>query len=176
MIKALPGYIGLGSNLGDRLAALQQAVHLLVATPRLEVLSLSQVYQSPAWGYQSEYDYFNAVAEISWEGPPRELADQCYRIEAAGGRHPHGARHAPGYHDRAIDLDLLWLEGITSHDERLTLPHPRAHVRAFVLLPWHELAPELVLGGRSLMGWIAQLPRSEVEAVKLVADVKLLPE
>lgn len=173
MIKALHGYIGLGSNLGDRLAALKLAVHMLVATPRLTVLRLSRVYECPAWGYQSEHDYLNAVAEISWQGPPLELADQCYRIEAAGGRHRHGARRAEGYRDRPIDIDLLWLDGITSNEERLTLPHPRAHVRAFVLVPWHELAPKLVLGRRSLTGWLAQLPKSEVEAVKPVEDAEL---
>jgi len=173
VIKALQGYIGLGSNLGDRLAALKQAVHMLVATPRLEVLRLSSVYECPPWGYQSEHNYYNAVAEINWQGPPMELANQCYRIEAAGGRHRRGVHHAPGYRDRSIDLDLLWLEGITSHDERLTLPHPRAHVRAFVLVPWHELAPMLVLGRRSLTGWLAQLPKSEVEAVRLVEDAEL---
>jgi 2-amino-4-hydroxy-6-hydroxymethyldihydropteridine diphosphokinase len=172
--KALHGYLGLGSNLGDRLAALQHAVHLLVATPGLDVKRLSRVYESPPWGYQSTFDYFNAVAEFSWLGPPRELADQCYRIEAAGGRHAHGARREPGYRDREIDLDLLWLDGITSHDERLTLPHPRAHVRAFVLLPWRELAPKLVLGGRTLTGWLGQLPTSEVEAVKPVDDAELV--
>jgi 2-amino-4-hydroxy-6-hydroxymethyldihydropteridine diphosphokinase len=174
VVKALHGYLGLGCNLGDRLAALQQAVHLLVATPQLDVKRLSRVYQSPAWGYQSAHDYYNAVAEISWQGPPRELADQCYRIEAAGGRHRHAARHDQIYHDRLIDIDLLWLAGITSHDERLTLPHPRAHVRAFVLLPWRELAPKLVLGGRTLTGWLAQLPQSEVEAVKPVDDAELV--
>lgn len=169
----LHGFIGLGSNLGDRLANLQRGLDLLVATPELEVRSASPVYEAPPWGYQSEHDYLNAVVEVSWPGPPLELASQTYRIEAACGRHAHGPEEQTGYHDRTLDLDLLWLSGVISTDERLILPHPRAHLRAFVLKPWHDLAPRLVLSGRTLTGWLAQLPPEEVEAVRLVESAKL---
>jgi len=167
------GYIGLGSNLGDRLQNLQRGVDLMIATPDLEVRRVSPVYAAPPWGYRSEHEYLNAVAEVSWPGPPLELVNQTYRIEAACGRHEHGPEREGGYHDRTLDLDLLWLDGIESSDERLVLPHPRAHERAFVLRPWHDLAPRLVFRGRTLTGWLAQLPAEEAEAVRLVEGARL---
>ena len=168
------GYLGLGSNLGDRLASLQRAVGMLSASAGLTVMRVSQIYECPPWGYDSPNHYLNAVAEITWDGPPLKLWELCYRIEAAVGRHAEGPEQNHEYEDRIVDLDVLWLDGVESSDERLSLPHPRAHQRAFVLVPWHELAPELTIRGRSLTGWIASLPAGEVAGVKALPDAALL--
>lgn len=174
MVSAtLRGYIGLGSNLGDRRANLQRAIELLAATSRLQVLGHSSIYESPAWGYESEHTYYNAVAAVEWEGPPLRLLEQCYRIEASLGRHRNGAQHRTGYHDRSIDLDIIWLDGMESDHERLMLPHPHAHQRAFVLKPLCELAPELVLRGQSVSWWLEQLAPENAAATVLVEDAAI---
>ena len=169
----LRGYIGLGSNLGDRLSNLQRAVDMMAATARLRVLSASSVYESPPWGYQSEHDYFNAVVTVDWDGPPLRLLEHCYRIEAALGRHREGPHAYDGYHDRTVDLDIIWLDGMESKAERLVLPHPSAHQRGFVLLPLVEIAPWLDLQGRPAEAWIAELDAAEREATRVVPDAVL---
>jgi len=146
---------------------------MLIDAPGLSVLRVSSVYESPAWGYDSEHDYLNAVVEVNWQGPPLELANLCYRIEAAGGRHERGPVKPGGYRDRPIDLDLLWIEGITCETERLILPHPRAHLRSFVLVPWAELDESVVLNGSRIEDWLDFLPIEDVAELRKVDDVRL---
>jgi len=172
VVEALRGFIGLGSNLGDRLAHLQYAVDEMAGTAGLSVQRLSSVYECPPWGYVSDRLYLNAVAEVLWAGAPVDLLRQLYRTEAADGRHKRGS--SPGsppvgamhYADRTLDLDILWLDGVASSDAQLVLPHPLAHCRAFVLLPWAELAPSLELDGHPLPWWIERLPREEALACR----------
>lgn len=173
MQSTLRGFIGLGSNLGNRVANLQRAVNLMVGISRLTVTCLSSVYEAPPWGYHSTNAYLNAVAAVTWEGPPLELLDQCYRIEASMGRHRHGPRRYTGYRDRTIDLDILWLDDMESADSRLILPHAHAHQRGFVLLPLQELDPELVINGQSVAAWLAQLDPAEVAAILRRDDLRL---
>jgi 2-amino-4-hydroxy-6-hydroxymethyldihydropteridine diphosphokinase len=163
------GYIGLGSNLGDRQAYLACALELLAAVPGLGVLRTSRTYESPAWGYASAHRFLNAVAEISWAGAPQELLVHCRAIERQCGRQrtedETQVHSAAAYADRTLDLDILWLEGVELLLPRLTLPHPLAQRRTFVLVPWCELASELMLHGRSLSAWLKLLPREEVESI-----------
>jgi 2-amino-4-hydroxy-6-hydroxymethyldihydropteridine diphosphokinase len=160
------GYIGLGSNLGDRLGNLRRAVSALGKTPGFALLRASGVYESPPWGYRSANAYLNAVIEIAWAGGAEGLVQRLLQVEQAGSR--TRAREArAGYADRSIDLDLLWLGGLRLTQPGLNLPHPRAHLRVFVLKPWLELAPELELHGKRLAHWLALLPREEVEGVVL---------
>jgi 2-amino-4-hydroxy-6-hydroxymethyldihydropteridine diphosphokinase len=167
--------------LGDRQASLQRALAMLARTAAASHLRVSRVYESPSWGYASAHPFLNAVVELRWAEPPLALLTQCYRIEAALGRHPHAevppADGERRYHDRMIDLDLLWFEGTACATPQLTLPHPRACQRAFVLLPWLELAPELELNGRTLGAWLAELDPAEVAATKACHELALtLPE
>ena len=165
-------YIGLGANLGDRLGTLQRAVDLLAEAENASALRVSRVYESPPWGYASAHPFLNAVAELHWESTPDELREECALIEIALGRMQRrdiaqSYDTAPCYSDRVIDLDLLWFEDVTCNSVELVLPHPRAHQRAFVLLPWLELAPQLELSGRALHEWLAEVDHVEVAATQL---------
>ena len=129
--------IGLGANLGDALATLRAALTELQRLPGCRVLRVSSSYRSAPVD-ASGPDYCNAVALIRSALPPHELLAALQRIELAHGRvRPAGQRHAP----RTLDLDLLWVDGVRVDQPQLTLPHPRMHLRAFVLAPLAEIAP-----------------------------------
>lgn len=138
-------YIGLGANLGDARAALQAARDALAALPDSDLLRCSSVYRSAPID-SSGPDYLNAVAELRTALTPLDLLHHLRAIEQAQGRErPY--RNAP----RTLDLDLLLYDDLVQHDPELTLPHPRAHERAFVLQPLAELVPDLHLPGRGIV-------------------------
>jgi 2-amino-4-hydroxy-6-hydroxymethyldihydropteridine diphosphokinase len=134
-------YLGLGSNVGDRMANLSAALGRLRSTPSLEVVRASSVYETePIGEVVDQPDFYNAAVETRSALEPHRLLDECKRIEAELGRRP-GLRHGP----RPIDVDLLLVEGTTLADERLVLPHPELTARRFVLVPLLELDPALAL-------------------------------
>lgn len=137
-------FVALGGNLGDIRATLRQAIDALGALPRTRLLAHSRFYRTPPWGLREQPPFLNAVAELETELAPRELLDALLDIERGAGRIRDGERWGP----RTLDLDLLYMEGVVLHEERLTLPHPRMAERAFVLLPLAELAPDLDLPGQ----------------------------
>ncbi len=135
-------YVGLGANLGDARAALASAFEALAALPGTEVLRRSSIWRSAPID-SSGPDYLNAVAELRTALAPLELLHALQAIERAHGRErPY--RNAP----RTLDLDLLMHDACVLATPELTLPHPRAHERAFVLAPLAELAPDLIIPGR----------------------------
>jgi 2-amino-4-hydroxy-6-hydroxymethyldihydropteridine diphosphokinase len=137
----LRGYLGLGSNEGDRLGNLRQARELL-AEEGARVLASSSVYETAPQGeVLDQADFLNACLEIETELGPEELLDACKRVERRLGRAPGGERHGP----RPIDVDLLLLGDIEQRSERLTLPHAEVAARRFVLEPLLELDPGLSL-------------------------------
>lgn len=141
MIKAC---IGLGANLGDALASLQQAAQELAATPGIAGLRLSRFYRSAPVDATGP-DYVNAVAEIDTSLSADALLDVLQEVENSHGRlRPY--RNAP----RTLDLDLLLYGEHVIDTPRLTVPHPRMHQRAFVLRPLQELRPTLHLQQGSL--------------------------
>lgn len=132
-------WIGLGANLGDRTAALRTALAALAALPGTRLRRVSSLYRSAPVDAGGP-DYLNAVAEIATQLPPHDLLAALQAIEHAAGRErPY--RNAP----RTLDLDILLYGDLRLDTATLTLPHPRLHERAFVLLPLAELAPERVL-------------------------------
>jgi 2-amino-4-hydroxy-6-hydroxymethyldihydropteridine diphosphokinase len=131
-------YIGLGSNLGDRLGNLQAAVKALSARG-LEAAARSSVYESDALG-PPQPDYLNAVVSVSTSLTPRQLLEALLAVEAEFGRH-RGQRWGP----REIDLDLLLYGDEMLEEDGLTVPHPEMTKRSFVLLPLLEIAPDLDL-------------------------------
>jgi 2-amino-4-hydroxy-6-hydroxymethyldihydropteridine diphosphokinase len=136
----LTGYLGLGSNEGDRLASLRAASSAL-ARLGIEVTAASSVYETAPQGDVSDQpDFLNACLRIETELEPVELLDVCKRVERELGR-SGGARHGP----RPIDVDVLLLDALEHRSERLTLPHPDLTRRRFVLEPLLELDPELEL-------------------------------
>lgn len=130
-------FLGLGSNLGDRLANLRAAMVLLAADPGVEVEAVSGVYETEPVGGPSQGDYLNAVAALRTTRSPRELLELCLAVELALGRE-RGERSAP----RVIDLDLLLYDEANVGEPGLCVPHPRIRERAFVLVPLAEIDPE----------------------------------
>ena len=136
-----PGYLGLGSNVGDRRANLGAAVRALPAQG-VEVLASSSVYETEPVGLVLDQpDFYNACVRIETALDPEALLDACKAVERDLGRAAGGPRHGP----RVIDVDVLMLDGIEYASERLTLPHPEVRSRRFVLVPLLELNPDPVL-------------------------------
>jgi 2-amino-4-hydroxy-6-hydroxymethyldihydropteridine diphosphokinase len=137
----LRGYVGLGSNVGDRLANLRAARDALEAKG-VKVIAASSVYETEPQGeILDQPDFLNAALAIETELGPEELLDASKAVERELGRKPGGPRHAP----RPIDVDVLLLGDVEHRSERLTLPHAEVTSRRFVLEPLLELDPDLAL-------------------------------
>jgi 2-amino-4-hydroxy-6-hydroxymethyldihydropteridine diphosphokinase len=133
------GYLGLGSNVGDRRAQLQAAV-LELGRNDVAVLASSSVYETePVGEVLDQRDFYNACLRIETALEPEPLLDACKAVERALGRASGGARHGP----RPIDVDVLLLEGVEYESPRLRLPHREVFTRRFVLVPLLELDPAL---------------------------------
>ena len=132
-------YLGLGSNLGDRLAHLQGAVDGLVAAPRVIVVAVSSVYETAPVGGPDQDDYLNAVVAVETDRSARALLDLAHELEA-------GARRTRTEHwgPRTLDVDVLLVADEVTHEPDLEVPHPRMWERGFVVVPLHEIAPQLV--------------------------------
>jgi 2-amino-4-hydroxy-6-hydroxymethyldihydropteridine diphosphokinase len=148
------GYLGLGSNQGDREGNLRAAVEELPSRGVL-IDAVSSLYETEPVGEVTEQpDFLNAAARVRTELGPERLLDVCKAVEVEHGRMFAAPRHGP----RALDIDLLLLGGIELRTERLTLPHPEVTRRRFVLVPLLELDPELALpDGTRLSGALAGL-------------------
>ncbi|WP_269811094.1 2-amino-4-hydroxy-6-hydroxymethyldihydropteridine diphosphokinase [Kineosporia rhizophila] len=138
--QAVPVVLALGTNLGDRLMILREAVKALRATEGLEVRAVSPVIQTEPVGGPEQPDYLNAVVLAETTLSAHDVLAAANRIETAQGRERH-ERWGP----RTLDIDVISYAELRSYDEKLTLPHPRAHERAFVLAPWHAVDPEATL-------------------------------
>jgi 2-amino-4-hydroxy-6-hydroxymethyldihydropteridine diphosphokinase len=148
------GYLGLGSNIGDRRAHLQRASDAL-PEHGVTVLASSSVYETEPVGLiLDQREFFNACLRVDTELEPEHLLAACKEVERELGREPGGPRHGP----RPIDVDLLLLGEEPYHSERLSLPHREVTSRRFVLVPLLELDPDLSLpDGRRLAEALAQL-------------------
>lgn len=162
MAVAARAYIGLGANLGDARAALANAAEELAALPDTRLVALSSLYRTAPIDSGGP-DYLNAVAALDTALAPEALLDRLQAIETAHGRErPY--RNAP----RTLDLDLLLHGDAQRATERLSIPHPRLHQRAFVLLPLLELAPGITVPG---LGRLAeQLPAVSDQAIERAAE------
>ena len=153
-------YIGLGSNVGDRLENLR-AARAALDHRGIAVTASSSVYETEPQGeVLDQRDFLNACVAVDTELEPDELLDACKAVERELGREAGGPRHGP----RAIDVDLLLLDGREHRSERLQVPHPDVLARRFVLIPLLELDPELALpDGTRLRD---ALPATEGQAVR----------
>jgi 2-amino-4-hydroxy-6-hydroxymethyldihydropteridine diphosphokinase len=160
--------LALGSNLGDRLANLQGGVDALCAGPGLADVAVSPVYETAPVGGPDQPDYLNAVLVAATSLPARLVLRRGQAAEDALGR-LRGERWGP----RTLDVDVIVYGDQASSDPDLTLPHPRAHERAFVLAPWHDVQPGAVIPGH---GRVADLLAAVGTAgVRLRADASLRP-
>jgi 2-amino-4-hydroxy-6-hydroxymethyldihydropteridine diphosphokinase len=146
-------FVGIGSNLGDREAALRRAVELLAAEEGIEVVAVSELRETEPVGPVEQGLFLNGAVRLATELPPRELLERLLAIERRLGR-VRTERFGP----RTIDLDLLVYGEQVIDEPGLTIPHPRLHERRFALDPLAELAPDLVIPGRgSISALLAKL-------------------
>jgi 2-amino-4-hydroxy-6-hydroxymethyldihydropteridine diphosphokinase len=163
------GYLGIGSNVGDRRANLQAAVADLW-THDVVVLASSSVYETePVGEVLDQREFFNACLRIETPLDPGGLLDACKAVERALGREPGGVRHGP----RPIDVDVLLLGDLQHDSERLRLPHREVLTRRFVLVPLLELDPELEVpgGGRAADALAGLGPGQDVRVAGPPLDV-----
>ena len=148
IVDAVPAvaraYVGVGSNLGDSRGQVLDAVRAIESLAETSSLRSSRLYRTPPWGVLEQPPFVNAVVMLETTLQPRAILEALLSIERAAGRVRNGERWGP----RTLDLDLLHVEGVQLVEAGLTLPHPRIAERAFVLLPLHELAPQLTIPGQ----------------------------
>jgi len=153
--------LSVGSNLGDRLGTLQGCVQAIGRLPETDVLAISPVYETAPVGGPAQSDYLNAVLIAGTGLAPLDLLAGTQRIEADFGRvRVEGAER---FGPRTLDIDIISYDEEISSDAVLTLPHPRAHERAFVLVPWHDIDPAAILPGHGpVAAGLARLDRHGV--------------
>lgn len=150
--------LSIGSNMDDRRALLQTVFDEFAA----ETVAASPIYSTPPWGVTDQDEFLNAVLIVDVEESPLELLRRGQALEQAAER--VRVRH---WGPRTLDVDIVQVEGVTSSEPELTLPHPYAHERAFVLVPWLAADPDARLGDTPVADLIAALDLAEVEQVKL---------
>ena len=148
--------IAFGSNLGDRAATILAAAREIAELEGVELTAMSTLHETPALKpHGVDLDapgYLNAVGLAETSVAPEALLTALRGIEQR-----HGRVREERWGDRTLDLDIIDIEGVTLESPTLTLPHPRAHERTFVLAPWLEVEPDAVLGGRSVAELVAAL-------------------
>ncbi len=130
-------YISIGSNLGNKLQNLQDAIFMLGKEVG-DIPSISKVYQSTSWGFEAD-DFLNACIELDTRSSPQIVLKKVLSIEKKLGRERF---KESGYESRSIDIDLLYYENVVLHSDELTIPHPKLQERKFVLLPLADIAPQ----------------------------------
>jgi len=131
-------YIGIGTNMGDRMANIREACKQITERAGM-ILKKSSVYVSPPWGFQADNDFYNAVIELESPLEPADLMKVLKEIETGMGR---VKKLINVYESRVIDLDILDYKGMIFGSGELRLPHPSLHLRKFVLIPLGEICPE----------------------------------
>ncbi|GAB2448052.1 2-amino-4-hydroxy-6-hydroxymethyldihydropteridine diphosphokinase [Streptosporangium sandarakinum] len=157
--------LALGSNLGDRFDTLQGALDALFDAPGFGFVAVSPVYETDPVGGPEQGHYLNAVVIAESSLDPRAILERAQSVENAFGR-----IRMERWGARTLDVDLIMVGDVVSGDPELTLPHPRAHERAFVLVPWSRVDPEATLAGRRVTDLLAGLDQ---KGVRLRADLTL---
>jgi 2-amino-4-hydroxy-6-hydroxymethyldihydropteridine diphosphokinase len=150
-------YLGLGTNLGDRHENLLSAATLL--PPKVAVVAQSPIYQTPPWGFTEQADFLNQVIKAETTLNPKDLLKYVKKIEKKVGR-TATFRWGP----REIDIDILFYDNLVYEEKKLTIPHPRLHQRAFMLVPLADLAPKLLhpLTGQTIQQHLAELDPTNI--------------
>jgi len=144
-MSVIRAFLALGANLGNPEAQVQSAIAALGTLPHTRLVRASSLYRSAPVGYADQPDFLNAVAEVATALAPRELLDALLALELSCGR----VRDFPNA-PRTLDLDIILYGGLVLHEHGLTIPHPRMHERAFVLVPLAEIAPDVIVPGRGV--------------------------
>ncbi|GGF35526.1 2-amino-4-hydroxy-6-hydroxymethyldihydropteridine diphosphokinase [Halobacillus andaensis] len=157
-------YIALGSNLDEREQYLTEAIEQIDHHDAIDVTRRSNIYETAPVGYTDQNDFLNMVIEVNTILEPLALLDFCQSIEKELGR-----KRVIKWGPRTIDLDILLYNQENMKDERLTIPHPHMHERAFVMVPLAELNPDVYIPaiGQRADDVVHQLPSSEVNGVSI---------
>ncbi len=134
-------YLSLGSNKGDRLSQIQQAVNFLTADNSIKLAATSAFYETEPWGNKKQNWFVNAVIAVRTELQPIELLRVCQSIEAKMGRNRDAEQH---WGERAVDIDILFYDDLIFKNEILEIPHKYVHQRAFALVPMLEITPNFI--------------------------------
>ena len=154
-------YLGLGSNLGDKKQYLHQAIQGLYRHESMDLLAISSIYESEPWGGVEQDVFLNLVSKIETDLAPADLLAVCLALEAKLER-VRLERWGP----RTMDIDILWYEGWEMATPELVIPHPYLLERDFVVIPFGEIAPELVIGDRTMSRWADDFVESGIKKVK----------
>jgi 2-amino-4-hydroxy-6-hydroxymethyldihydropteridine diphosphokinase len=159
-------FVALGANLADPAAQVRAALAALPDLPSSRLVRASSLYRSAPVGIRGQPDFVNAVAAVETESTPHALLQTLFEIEACFGRRRDFPR-AP----RTLDLDLLLYDAETIDTPELTVPHPRMHLRAFVLVPLLEIAPGCRIPGRgSASAWLPAVRAQRIEKIATPGD------
>ncbi len=150
--------LGLGGNVGDVASAFVEALARLGSPPGVSLTARSSVYRTPPWGKLDQPDFLNMAALVETTLPARALLALCLEVERGLGRE-RSERWGP----RLIDIDVLTYGEATIDEQDLKVPHPRLAERAFVLVPLAEIAPRLMVGGRTVADWLTRVDPAGVE-------------
>ena len=157
-MTAFDSIIALGSNIGDKRRNIAAALRELRREGDIEVVARSRDFRTPPWGITDQDWFVNACAGVTTELGPHALLDRCLAVERRLGR-----ERAEKWGPRIIDLDLLVYRREEIADDRLVLPHPRIRERAFVLAPLADIAPDLLISGKPVRMWLAEIDVTGVE-------------
>jgi 2-amino-4-hydroxy-6-hydroxymethyldihydropteridine diphosphokinase len=162
-------FIGIGSNLGDRLENIRKALYFF-EKKNITLVSVSSIYETPPWGFTEQPPFLNALALVSANLSPYALLSRLLEIETLLGRERRNK-----WGPRVIDLDILCYRRIRLEETTLKLPHPHFHERAFVLAPWKELAPNFRVfeKGPTISDYYNALPVEELAAIKVFVNCTL---
>lgn len=161
-------YLGIGTNIGDRLSNIKQALQLLEKVDGVIVERISSIYETEPVGYREQPFFFNLVSQIRTQLPPKQLLKETQQIEQQLKR-VRTVRWGP----RTIDIDILLFGDCIIHQPDLIIPHPRMLQRSFVLIPLEELAPELIIPGteQTVSQWNERLEQQPTSLV-----TKIIPK
>jgi 2-amino-4-hydroxy-6-hydroxymethyldihydropteridine diphosphokinase len=169
MSREAIAHIGLGSNLADPEAQVLAALDEIGATPGIVLEGRSSLYRTAPIGYDNQPDFINAVARVRTSLAPQALLDALLGIERNHGR-VREFQNAP----RTLDLDVLLYDDRQIHTDTLNVPHPRAHLRAFVLLPLLEVSPDLAIPGiGAASAWLAHCQDQPISRIADAMTVRL---
>ncbi|WP_042275179.1 2-amino-4-hydroxy-6-hydroxymethyldihydropteridine diphosphokinase [[Clostridium] dakarense] len=154
-------YLGLGTNMGDRLDYINSACEILSNNNNIKITNKSKLYETKAWGYTDQADFLNLCLEIETSLDKYELLKICQDVEQKLNRE-RIIRWGP----RTIDVDILFFNDIILNNENLSLPHPRISERAFVLIPLMDLNQSLLIKGKVISEYLNSLTNEERDEVK----------
>lgn len=155
--------LGIGGNIGDVVDTMHKALDILQGEAGIEIIAVSPLYKTPPWGFEDQDWFINACLVISCALSPSELLETCLATEKVLNR-KRDVRWGP----RTIDIDILTIDGFSSDDSHLTVPHPRMLERAFVLVPLADIAADMMVSGKAVSRWLDTVDHSDIEKL----DVK----